>query len=163
MTQKRIVIDLYKCDQCKQCDVKCDYWYRPHASDHGILALREMVTYLVVCRRCENPNCVAACRFEALERQPEGHMQRYNLRCVSCKSCVQACPFGTIYPDTVPYYTAKCNLCVSRIGQEYPICIVNCKNNAIEYKEVRDSESEGLVIISEYLAVRAPQWVKESV
>jgi Fe-S-cluster-containing hydrogenase component 2 len=61
MTQKRLIIDLYKCDQCEQCN----YWYHPHAAEHGMLALRKMATYLVVCRRCENQNCVV-CRFEAL-------------------------------------------------------------------------------------------------
>ena len=52
----RVVIDLDKCDQCDSCGVRCAYMYRPHATDQGVLALRERATYQLVCRRCEAPS-----------------------------------------------------------------------------------------------------------
>jgi Fe-S-cluster-containing hydrogenase component 2 len=110
---KRLFIDLNKCDGCDKCAVKCAYFYRSQAADHGVLALREMAAFALVCRRCEDPSCVAACKFEALERQGDGVLKRHNLRCVSCKSCSHACPFGTIYPETLPFYVSACDFCAA--------------------------------------------------
>ena len=38
-----------------------------------------------------------------------GVIMRYNLRCVSCKSCALACPFGTIYTEMLPFYATHCD------------------------------------------------------
>ena len=159
---KRLFIDLNKCDQCEKCEVHCAYFYRPQMTDHGVLALREMATFALICRRCEEPSCVAACKFEALERQNDGVLKRYNLRCVSCKSCSHACPFGTIYPETLPFYVSKCDFCVLTGDKEIP-CTVNCPKKAVEFKEVEESPKDGVFLVGEHLAVRAPRWNKKDV
>lgn len=159
---KRLVLDMYKCDECQECTVKCDYMYQPQITDHGIRALREEVAYLLICRRCEEPSCVAACRFDAIERQENGVLKRYNLRCVSCKSCSQACPFGTIYPELTPFYAVKCDFCMQKTVKGDFSCVSSCTKNAIEYREVDESEKD-VYIISEHFAVRAPKWEKEKV
>jgi len=156
---KRLFIDLTKCDECEKCAVDCDYFYPAKATDHGVLALREMATFALVCRRCEEPSCVAACRFDALERQDDGVLKRYNMRCVSCKCCSHACPFGTIYPETVPFYVTNCDYCVTSANGEPP-CVAGCDKNAIEFKEVEQSEKEGIYVLGENLAVRAVKWEK---
>jgi len=158
---KRLLIDLDKCDECEKCSVECSYFYRPSMTDHGILTVREQATFALVCRRCEEPSCVAACKFEALERQEDGVLKRHNLRCVSCKCCSHACPFGTIYPETVPFYATQCDLCTASAVAEPP-CSPTCVKGAIEYREVDDSE-EGISILSEGLAVRSATWIKEDV
>jgi Fe-S-cluster-containing hydrogenase component 2 len=158
---KRLFIDLTLCDECKDCRVDCRYFYRPHATDHGMLALRERATMLLVCRHCENATCVAACRFEALERQADGALKRHNLRCVSCKCCSLACPFGTIYPDAVPFYETNCDLCVAN-GRETPPCVASCERGAVDYREVA-AEEEDIHLVGDHLAVRARRWRKEDV
>ncbi|NIP85713.1 MAG: 4Fe-4S ferredoxin, partial [Planctomycetales bacterium] len=79
---KRIVLDLTKCEGCESCTVRCGYFYRPHEADHGIQSLKERATFMIVCRRCEHAGCVASCPYDALERQADGVIKRYNLRCV---------------------------------------------------------------------------------
>ncbi len=155
---RRLVIDLDKCDQCDRCGVTCDYFYRPHADDNGIIGLRERATFELICRRCEEPSCVDACVFDALERQPDGVLKRHNLRCVSCKLCVQACPFGTIYPDMVPFYATPCDQCVGGEDAEPP-CVRSCGRGALAYREV-DSEEPLLHILDKHLAARSDKWVK---
>ena len=63
---KRLIIDLEKCDQCDSCGVICDYYQRPHAEDHGMLGLRERATFSLMCRRCEYASCIIACPFDAM-------------------------------------------------------------------------------------------------
>ena len=108
---KRLIIDLALCDQCDSCAVGCG----------GLLSLREKATFELVCRRCAHASCIIACPFDALERLDDGAViRRHNLRCVSCKLCAQACPFGTIYPDLLPFYSLSyensCGACLPSVG-----------------------------------------------
>ena len=142
--------------------LNCAYFYRPQMTDHGMLSLRELATFALICRRCEDPCCVAACKFEALERQADGVLKRYNMRCVSCKSCSHACPFGTIYPETLPFYDVKCDFCASLGDNKIP-CTIDCAKQAVEFREVEESPKDGIFLVGEHLAVRAPRWNKKDV
>jgi len=155
---KRLVIDLDSCDQCDRCGVTCAYFYRPLGQDNGVIGLRERATYALICRRCEEPSCVDACPFAALERQADGVLKRHNLRCVSCKLCVHACPFGTIYPDMVGFYVTPCDHCLGG-GEAEPPCVRSCSRGALSYREV-DPDEPRLHILDERLAARATKWLK---
>jgi Fe-S-cluster-containing dehydrogenase component len=157
---KRLVIDLEACDQCDRCAIECAYFYKPQPEDHGVLALRESATFDLVCRRCRQASCIEACPCSALERQPSGVIRRYNLRCVSCKSCAHACPFGTIYEDMLGFYRTPCDHCLSRSLDTAPPCVGSCRCGAIEYRLV-DAEEPGVHIVDEHLAARAPKWLKQ--
>jgi Fe-S-cluster-containing hydrogenase component 2 len=85
-----------------------------------------------------------------------GIIKRHNLRCVSCKLCAQACPFGTIYPEMLPFYAVRCDGCAGR-GEKS--CVAGCRQGAIEYRLVEPDE-EGVHIVDEYLAARVEKWVK---
>lgn len=158
---KRIVLDLTKCEGCEECTVDCGYFYRSADTDKGIQTLKERATFKVVCRRCEHASCVASCPYGALERQNDGLIKRFNLRCVSCKLCTQACPFGTIYPEMVGFYVTPCDYCIDRAADQPP-CVSGCLKDAIAYREV-DTGEQDMHIIDEHLAVIAPQWEKENV
>ncbi len=157
---KRLVLDLTKCQGCESCSVQCGYFYRaPDTGDLGVRTLKERATFMVICRRCERPGCIAACPFEALERQPDGVIKRFNLRCVSCKLCTQGCPFGTIYSEMVGFYVSPCAHC---IDEGEPPCVATCKQDAIRYREVH-SEEPHVHVLDEHLAVIGPRWEKENV
>ena len=148
---KKLVIDLAACDHCYAAEGSC-------AVDcGGLTGLREQVTFALVCRRCEHASCIIACPFDALERMEDGGIiKRHNLRCVSCKLCAQACPFGTIYPEMLPFYAVRCDGCA---GREEKACVATCRQGAIEYRMVEPDE-EGVHIVDEYLAARVDKWVK---
>lgn len=156
---ERLVIDLDRCDQCDGCDVDCAYFYRARPGEHGVHALRERATFQLVCRRCEEPSCVDACPFDALERQADGALKRHNLRCVSCKLCAQACPFGTIYFDMVPFYETPCDYCLGA-RDEAPPCVGSCRRGAITFEEVTGEEPR-IHILDGHLAARSSKWVKQ--
>ncbi len=166
---ERLVIDLARCDQCRapECSVDCS---RPDSSDGGraMLALREKATFEVICRRCAHASCVLACPFDALERNADGVITRHNLRCVSCKSCAVACPFGTIYDELLPFYSLSyesgCRACVAAAAGEAPPCVGSCPEGALEYRDV-DDEDEAVHVVDECLAVqvsaRARLWNRQ--
>ncbi len=158
---QRIVLDLTKCEGCQDCSVRCGYFYRTGEQDQGIQSLKERATFAIVCRRCQHASCVASCPYDALQRGADGTIKRFNLRCVSCKLCTQACPFGTIYPEMVGFYVTPCDYCVDAMVDQ-PACVSGCVKNAITYREVDENEPD-MHIIDEHLAVVAPQWEREKV
>ena len=155
---RRLVIDLDRCRSCGVCAVSCAYFYRAREGDHGVLTLRERAHFAVVCRRCEEPSCLDACRFDALERHPDGRMERHNLRCVSCGCCAQACPFGTIYPDLLAFYVTPCDHCAQR-GDLEPPCVAGCAEGALQYRDLSGDEDD-LHLLDDRLAVHARAWVR---
>ena len=160
---QRIVLDLTKCEGCEECIVDCGYFYGQHRGDRnqGIQSLKERATLAIVCRRCEHASCVKSCPYDALEKQSDGSVKRFNLRCVSCKLCTQACPFGTIYPEMVGFYVTPCDYCIDATTEQPP-CVWGCVKAAITYRDV-DASEHNMHIIDEHLAVIARQWEKENV
>ena len=156
---KKLYIDLEKCAKCKDCDVDCDYFYHP--SNKGVNSLRELATFTLVCRKCEDPACVRSCPKDALERQKEGTIKRYNMRCISCKSCTIACPFGTIYPELVPYAFARCDLCLERLKNGEPKCVESCKEEGIKYMDIEADPEKDLYAIGDNIVVYTKVWNKE--
>ena len=156
---KYLIINLEKCDQCEVCSVSCNIYHRPHEEDHGILGLREKATFMLICRQCNHASCVIACPFDALERGEDGFIQRHNLRCVSCKSCAHACPFGTIYTEMLPFYQTVCGDCLLN-NPAQPPCVASCGQGALEYRQV-DSDEADVYLLDAHLAARARKWVKK--
>ena len=157
---KRLFIDLDVCDRCAErddCPAKCSYPYHP--DNDGVTSLRELAAYAVICRRCESGNCVNACPKEALEKDDKGVLRRHNMRCISCKSCSLACPFGTIYPEVIPYGLSRCDYCLGRIAPaEEPLCVRTCPAGAIKWAEIEPNEAEQLRQASDHLVVKCDVW-----
>ena len=74
---------------------------------NGLKTIRELATFRFTCRRCEDAPCIAVCPFEALEKDTEGIVTRHTNLCVSCKSCVTICPFGTMMTDFFKHHRNK--------------------------------------------------------
>ncbi|MFC1658165.1 4Fe-4S dicluster domain-containing protein [Candidatus Omnitrophota bacterium] len=156
--EKRLFIDLEVCNQCPDCVVKCSYFYHPQ--NEGITNLREYATFALYCRQCEEAPCVGACYHDALEKQPDGVLKRYKMRCTSCKCCSLACPFGTIFADFIPYLDSKCDYCAG-ITKGVPKCITSCPEKAIELKEIEEDPEANIYFVGKNLAVHSLKWVKE--
>jgi Fe-S-cluster-containing dehydrogenase component len=157
---KRLFIDLEKCRNCKVCKVPCSYFYHPY--DDGILYLRELAEFAVTCRRCELAPCAESCPTDALEKTRDGVMQRHNMRCVGCRTCCYACPFGVILPDVIPYAVSRCDFCIGRLGEdEVPVCVGGCAEGAIAYGEFEPDSKENIFVVGHHLSVHAVPWKKE--
>lgn len=156
---KKLLIDLEKCYKCKECKAKCSYFHHPENDGYVrpiALAIQEHV-----CRRCEEPPCVAACPQEALEkRESDGRLERYSMRCTSCKTCTIACPFGVIFPQIVEYKTFMCDLCLDRCDDKTPpVCTKTCPENAIQWVEVKEDPKNNIYAVRDgQFFVRTVRW-----
>ena len=100
---------------------------------------RGVVSLSVRCQHCEDAPCVQACLTGALSRDLESGMVKVDEeRCIGCWTCVLACPLAAIKPDTEQKKALKCDLCQ---GEEIPVCVANCPNEALVYVEVPEVES----------------------
>jgi carbon-monoxide dehydrogenase iron sulfur subunit len=49
-------------------------------------------------------------------------------KCISCWTCIIACPYGALTRDASSKAVAKCDLCP---GRDIPVCVANCPNEAL--------------------------------
>lgn len=154
-----MVIDLDRCTACQACVAACRIENNvPFQGEEQIKKKRGIFWMQVLssieapghyhhakakflprpCMQCENPPCVQVCPVEATYKNPEGGqvLQRYE-RCIGCKYCMVACPYGVRYfnfyrpafiepmnqylnPD-VPVrpigVVEKCTFCIQRINK----------------------------------------------
>ena len=150
---KKLFIDLDICEKCDECGSLCSYVQHP--ANNGIMTLREMGHFAVVCRKCDDAPCVASCPWEALEMQESGMLKRYMMRCTSCKSCSRGCPFGTIYPETIPLIASRCDYCLGRLKDaEAPVCLQSCTHNGVKYGEFEENKEERIYKVSDHMIVK---------
>jgi Fe-S-cluster-containing dehydrogenase component len=79
----------------------------PDTNRNGLKTIRELASFRYTCRKCEDAPCIAVCPSEALEKDEEGIINRHTNLCISCKSCVTICPFGTMMTDFFHHHRHK--------------------------------------------------------
>lgn len=160
MNKKKLIVNIDTCYACGRCSATCDYYYHPR--NEGYVRCLALGVQEHVCRRCENPPCVAACPREALEKDAGGMLHRSSLRCTSCKSCTVACPFGVISPQIVEYATSMCDYCADRCDDAHvPVCVSTCPHGALSWQEaVEDPAADTYAVRGGVYYVRTVKWKK---
>jgi Fe-S-cluster-containing dehydrogenase component len=157
-----IDLDICSTGQCEKCTIQCSYYFHTQPPvNNGIISVAELAAYALVCRRCEEPHCVNACPYEALEQQKDKNklLVRHNMRCVTCRSCSHACPYGTIYPELVPQLIHNCDYCLDRrdqIGE--PLCIRTCPHGALALKSDGEELGKDTFLVGDHLMVHSTHW-----
>jgi formate dehydrogenase beta subunit len=88
------------------------------------------------CLHCAEPGCASACPAKALVKTSEGPVVYHADRCIGCRYCMVACPFGVPkfeYEKTMPY-VQKCTFCAGRLAQgQMPACAEVCPSGALTF------------------------------
>ncbi len=132
--EKMLYIDPTKCSGCRTCELVCSLknegMSRPSAARIQVIADKHRGTRVpVACRQCEDPICRRVCPMGALSKDPDSGVVRHDRqRCIGCKSCIAACPFGGISFNVDSRRIFKCEQCD---GQ--PQCVRFCVDQAITY------------------------------
>jgi len=181
MTQLALVIDLNVCVGCSACVTSCKEWNtsgeagplsdsNPYGKDPsgtffnrvqtfevGTFPLTEVVHFPKSCMHCEDPPCVPVCPTGAsYKREEDGIVLVDADKCIGCKYCAWACPYGAREFDEQQRVMKKCTLCVDRIYNEelpeaerLPACVRACPAEARIFGDIHDPESEVSVLIRE--------------
>ncbi len=141
-------------------EIECEYLF--HRKNQGQFSLLEVAEFASYCRQCEEAFCVTACPKDALERLDSGTIKRYNMRCIGCKSCVLACPFGTIFPEVINYVTNRCDYCLNQLQEDpkyIPACVESAPNGSFRMVEMEQEDPENHIYFSgDHLAIKSPSW-----
>ncbi len=125
-----------KCTGCRNCELACSMEhekdFRPKASRiHVYTWEREGFSVPMMCQQCKDAACTTVCMPKAMHRNPaNGQVELDQSKCIGCKMCVQACPFGCASWDFLGSQILKCDTC----GGD-PACATICPTHALEWVE----------------------------
>ncbi len=116
----RIKVDLDKCTGCRLCMAVCGLIHGSEGRiDPSLSAIRinfdqyERKDKVLVCYQCQKAPCVSVCESGALYLE-EGIVKYDASLCIGCDKCLEACPFGVIFPfPGDEKKVIKCDLCVN--------------------------------------------------
>ena len=109
-----MVIDQRKCVGCHACTIGCvaenklppGVVYRPVITEEsGEFPNVHLKFTPRPCMQCEKPPCVPVCPVKATWRRPDGITIVDYDKCIGCRYCLTACPYGARTSDFGEYYT----------------------------------------------------------
>ncbi len=205
-----MAIDMRKClerqekDKCKECITAChrehnvpDFgnikeeikwiWQEtyehvfPHRVNEYIDEGVKQKPFIALCNHCDNPPCCRVCPTKSTWKREDGIVMMDQHRCIGCRFCMAACPFGSrsfnwgdprkapeelnadfptnpAYPTRAKGVVEKCSFCAERLAKgQIPACVEACskiKVNALHFGDLNDSRSEIREILSKRYSIR---------
>jgi formate dehydrogenase iron-sulfur subunit len=143
---KAILYDATQCIGCLQCEEACakqnglpytdPVRNEKKTSDHKYtyVAVQDGDKYMrKLCMHCNDPACVSVCPVGALEKTKDGPVTYDADKCMGCRYCMVACPFGVPkyeWTKAIPR-VRKCIMCSERVaaGQQ-TACAEACPTGA---------------------------------
>ncbi|OQY26043.1 MAG: hypothetical protein B6I34_00765 [Anaerolineaceae bacterium 4572_32.1] len=172
---KGVLVDITKCVGCGLCQAACEQWNNlpmeqvDRSQDTPSLSawtwtlpeLTEIekdgevnrVFAKRQCMHCLHPACVSACPVGALRKTESGPVVYDASRCIGCRYCMVACPFGIPkleWEKSLPRIR-KCTFCADRqqAGLE-PACTAACPTGALTFGNREDLIAEAEARLQEH-------------
>jgi formate dehydrogenase iron-sulfur subunit len=161
-----VLVDTTRCVGCRACEAACSEANRlappEKPGDETVFAARRRTSpssLTVVnksaekspsgeeryaktqCMHCVTPACASGCVVKALEKTAKGPVVYHEDRCLGCRYCMIACPFGVPkyeYAKAVPL-VKKCTFCAARQAKGLPpACTDACPSGALTFGQRAD-------------------------
>lgn len=87
------------------------------------------------CMHCVDPACVSVCPVAALQQLPSGAVVYRQDRCIGCRYCMFACPFGVPtfeWGAAMTPVIGKCQWCAQGPVNPGPACVAACPTGALK-------------------------------
>ncbi|MBI5528448.1 MAG: 4Fe-4S dicluster domain-containing protein [Deltaproteobacteria bacterium] len=98
-----------------------------------------------LCNQCQRPPCVQVCPVGATFSTEDGVVLVDSERCIGCRYCIQACPYGARYLHPVTSTADKCTFCYHRVVKGLlPACVEVCPAQARVFGDFK-SKADPLV------------------
>jgi Fe-S-cluster-containing dehydrogenase component len=179
MARYGMVIDLKRCYGCYSCVMACKqanctppgvFWSRVLRGEMGEYPNSVRQALPVLCMQCEEPDCMKVCPTGATYQSEDKIVRVDKEKCIGCKYCMMACPYGARYsvPEYKSYFpeglpisdyekhcmkvweekrgngvATKCDFCIDRRAEgREPACVQSCPAKARVFGDLDDPESE---------------------
>ncbi|MGE5679304.1 MAG: DMSO/selenate family reductase complex B subunit [Bacillota bacterium] len=152
--------DSSNCSGCKACQAACKdknnlevgvLWRRVYEVNSGGWTKRgdawinEVKAYniSVSCNHCEDPLCVKNCPTNAMHKRKDGVVLVDEKKCIGCRYCEWACPYGAPQYDEKIGVMSKCTMCEDYIEEEKsPACVAACPMRALDFGEKKEIQKK---------------------
>jgi anaerobic dimethyl sulfoxide reductase subunit B (iron-sulfur subunit) len=162
--QLAFYVDTSVCAKCKACQIACQdknnlpahmRWRRvlpyeggtwiPDPSRNNLLRPSGVFSYSISisCMHCQNPICVEVCPAGAIIKRDDGVVYIDQDRCIGCRYCEWACPYGGVHFDEEVGTMSKCDFCRDLLDKGgNPACVDACVMRALKFGDLEDLRAE---------------------
>ncbi|MBI2890269.1 MAG: 4Fe-4S dicluster domain-containing protein [Nitrospirae bacterium] len=165
-------LDLGKCVGCHSCAISCKAENNtyPQTSplemtpagkvksvnyrfvyyfEEGTFPAVKMTFLTTACNHCKEPACLKSCPVGAISKRPAddptapGVVLIDQNKCIGCKYCIWACPYGAPQFNSRTNKVEKCTGCIHRLEQGLlPACVTTCAGRALTHTlDFQDGDS----------------------
>ncbi len=127
--------------------------------------------FLVLCNQCQDAPCVRACPTKATFKQEDGVVAMDFHRCIGCRFCMAACPYGSRsfnfrdprpfiketnkkFPTRMKGVVEKCNFCSELLAEGKKPACVEASGGALVFGDLDDPESEVRKLLKSNYTIR---------
>jgi molybdopterin-containing oxidoreductase family iron-sulfur binding subunit len=145
-----------------------------HEQDHRFLEEElQHSSVLLLCNHCDEPPCTQVCPTQATwKRASDGIVMMDWHRCIGCRYCVVACPYGSrsfnwsdprqylkdidpVFPTRMKGVVEKCTFCDERLARgQMPACVEACTPGAMFFGDLNESGTEIRKILRDRFTIR---------
>ncbi|MCB2182042.1 MAG: 4Fe-4S dicluster domain-containing protein [Desulfobulbaceae bacterium] len=150
-----MVIRQNRCIDCERCMEACvktnhvpSYGYRTRILEQEREVgpnETERIFMPVLCNHCNRPPCVRVCPTKATFKDKKtGIVKMEYKKCIGCKTCMAACPYGARYFKEENRAVDKCNFCYdTRLskGETETACAAACPADVRVFGDLADTSS----------------------
>lgn len=134
--------------------------------------------FMVLCNHCARPACVRVCPTQATFKRKDGIVMMDMHRCIGCRFCMAACPFGARsfnwrdprgkdengqpfikevnpeYPARMKGVVEKCTFCPERLAKGLKPACAEASNGGLVFGDLEDPGSEVREILRTHYTIR---------